>query len=221
MADLPFTNRTEAGRRLAQSLQHYQYRDDVIVLALPRGGVPVGYEIAQALAVPLDVMVVRKLGVPGHNEFAMGAIATGGIRLLMHEIIQAHAIDEESIADVVANEEKELLRRELAYRQSRPWPNLNGKSVILVDDGLATGATMRAAIAAVREYNAKKIIVAVPVAPADTAEAVASSVDEAIFLAVPKPFLAVGNWYRKFGQTSDEEVQRLLEQAWHSHAINA
>lgn len=221
MANLPFANRTEAGRKLAQSLRHYRHRDDVIVLALPRGGVPVGYEISQALAVPLDVMLVRKLGVPGHREFAMGAIATGGIRILMHEIIQAHGIDEESIADVVANEEKELKRRELAYRQNRPWPSLSGKSVILVDDGLATGATMRAAIAAVHEHNAKKVVVAVPVAPADTAEAVASSVDETIFLAVPRPFLAVGNWYQKFGQTSDEEVQRLLEQAWHANAIDA
>lgn len=214
MTNKQFSNRVEAGRSLAQTLKHYRNREDVIVLALPRGGVPVGFEVSRALAVPLDVIVVRKLGVPGHKEFAMGAIASGGIRILTDEVILLNDIDEAAIAEAVADEEQELKRRELAYRQGQPYPDLNGKTVILVDDGLATGATMRAAVMAVREQNAKKVIVAVPVAPKDTAEAIASSVDEAFFLAVPSPFLAVGQWYDNFGQTTDEEVQSLLEQAW-------
>lgn len=221
MAQTSFANRVEAGRSLAQTLKHYRERDDVIVLALPRGGVPVAFEIAQALEAPLDLMLVRKLGVPGHKEFAMGAIASGGIRILMHETISALGIDEGAIADVVADEEQELKRRELAYRQNRPRPNLKDKCVILVDDGLATGATMRAAIAAVHEEKAKKVVVAVPVAPRETAEELSSSVDEAVFLATPTPFLAVGRWYQNFGQTSDEEVQQLLERAWEHGTVGA
>lgn len=207
-------DRTEAGRRLGHSLKHYRESDNIIVLGLPRGGVPVAYEVAQALAAPLDVILVRKLGVPGYEEFAMGAIASGGIRVMMHDIVRSHDVDEEAIAEVLAREEEELRRRERTYRQSRPWPDLEGKYVILVDDGLATGATMRAAIASVREQNANKIIVAVPVAPAETASALAHAVDEAVFLSVPTPFLAVGRWYQKFGQTSDGEVLRLLEKSW-------
>lgn len=214
-------DRTEAGRKLAQSLKHYEHRDDVIVLGLPRGGVPVAYEVAKALSAPLDVILVRKLGVPGHEEFAMGAIATGGICLLMHETIQSHNIEEEAIAKVLASEEEELKRRERTYRQSRPWPDLKDKCVILIDDGLATGATMRAAIASVRDQNAKKIIVAVPVAPAETADALSHAVDEAVFLSVPTPFLAVGRWYQKFGQTSDGEVLTLLEKAWEDNTVES
>lgn len=221
MAALSFTNRTDAGRKLAAALQRYQQRDDTVVLGLPRGGVPVAYEIAQSLAAPLDVILVRKLGMPGHEEFAMGAIASGGVRILMHDIIQAHDIDESEIAEVAAKEEQELKRRALAYRQDRPAQDLQGKCVILVDDGLATGATMRAAIAAVRQQNAKKIVVAAPVAPAETADALTHAVDEAVFLAVPSPFLAVGRWYQTFGQTSDEEVQELLEKAWKTNAVGA
>lgn len=218
MARQMIADRTEAGLRLAQSLKHYEQRDDVIVLGLPRGGVPVAYEVAKALTAPLDVILVRKLGVPGHEEFAMGAIATGDICILMHEVINAHDIDEDAIADVLSSEKEELQRRERTYRQSRPWPDLKDKCVILVDDGLATGATMRAAIASVREQNAKKIIVAVPVAPAETAEALSHAVDEAVFLAVPTPFLAVGCWYQNFGQTSDGEVLRLIEEAWEENS---
>lgn len=216
MITTQFANRIEAGQNLAKALDHYRNRSDVIVLALPRGGVPVAYEVSQRLAVPLDLMLVRKLGVPGHKEFAMGAIASGGIRILTHEVIQLNDIDEDAIAEVVEDEERELKRRELAYRQGRPSPNLENKTVVLVDDGLATGATMRAAIMACREQHAKKVVVAVPVAPKEAAEAIAAIVDEAVFLAVPSPFLAVGRWYKNFGQTSDEEVQNLLEQAWRS-----
>lgn len=213
-------DRTEAGLSLAQSLKHYQHRSDVIVLGLPRGGVPVAYEIAKSLRAPLDVLLVRKLGVPGHEEFAMGAIASGGICMLLPEVIQAHDIDDDDVAEILSREELELKRRERTYRQSRPWPNLRDKCVILVDDGLATGATMRAAIASVRDQYPRKIVVAVPVAPKETADALAHAVDEAVFLSVPAPFLAVGLWYQRFGQTSDGEVLRLLEKAWEAHTAD-
>jgi predicted phosphoribosyltransferase len=185
-------------------------RDDVIVLALPRGGVPVGYEVARALHVPLDVFVVRKLGVPGHEELAMGAIATGGVRLVNHDVVDALGIPEVVIDSVAKNELGELERREHLYRGTRPQLGLTNKTVILVDDGLATGSTMRAAVMAVRHQNPARIIVAVPVGAASTCDELGREADEVVCLRTPEPFIAVGLWYRDFTPTSDDEVRALL-----------
>jgi predicted phosphoribosyltransferase len=208
-----FRDRTEAGRLLAERLRHYAGRDDVIVLALPRGGVPVGYEVAKALGAPLDVFVVRKLGVPGHEELAMGAVATGGLLVLDEHLVQALGLPEEEVRRVIERELRELERRDREYRGDREPPQLAGKTVILVDDGLATGATMRAAALAVRRQNPARVVVAVPVAAEETCNAFSDVVDEIVCGVTPKPFRAVGLWYEDFSQTTDEEVRELLAQA--------
>jgi putative phosphoribosyl transferase len=208
-----FRDRFDAGRRLAAALAPYAGRPNLLVLALPRGGVPVGYEVARALNAPLDVMLVRKLGVPGHEELAMGAIASGGIRVLSEDIVATFGIPERVIATVAANEEEELERRERVYRDARPPPQVRGRTVILVDDGLATGSTMRAAAAALRVQHPERLIVAVPVAPPETCQSLRREVDDVVCAYAPEAFLAVGNWYDDFTQTTDEEVRELLRAA--------
>jgi len=213
MDAMRFRDRAEAGRLLAELLQGYAGRDDVVVLALPRGGVPVGYEVAKALGAPLDVFAVRKLGVPGREELAMGAIASGGLLVLDRHLISSLGISNSEIQRAVAAELRELDRREAAYRGGRGPPELTGKTVILVDDGLATGATMRAAALAVRERRPARVVVAVPVAAAQTCDEFRDDVDEIVCAVTPSPFHAVGVWYEDFSQTSDEEVRELLAQA--------
>ena len=208
-----FRDRTDAGEQLAKELSVYAKRPDVLVLALPRGGVPVAFEVARSLGVPLDVFLVRKLGVPGHEELAMGAIASGGVRLLNTDIVRALNISRDEIEQVTAAEQQELARRERQYRGDRPFPEVAGRTVILVDDGLATGSSMRAAAAALRQEGPARIVVAVPVAPAETCEELSSEVDEVICAMTPEPFYAVGLWYEDFSQTTDEEVRELLERA--------
>lgn len=216
-----FHNRRDAGRLLSQKLRRFAERDDVIMLALPRGGVPVAFEIAQALHVPLDVLIVRKLGVPGQEELAMGAIASGGVRVLSADVIVDAGIDTATIERVTADQLRELARRENAYRGQRPFPCLKDKVVILVDDGIATGSTMRAAIQAVRAQAPKSIVLAVPVAAPDAIEAMAGDVDEITCLIAPQPLFGIGEWYEDFSQLSDDEVQALLSQAGARAAINA
>jgi predicted phosphoribosyltransferase len=208
-----FANRREAGRILASLLMKYADRDDVLVLALPRGGVPVGFEVAHALKAPLDVFIVRKLGVPGHDELAMGAIASGGVRVLNDDVMISLELEPEVIDAVAAREEKELARRERLYRGARPAPDVHGRTVILVDDGLATGSTMRAAVVALRKQGPARIVVAVPVAAPETCEEFKTEVDEAVCAATPRMFNGVGRWYDDFSQTTDEEVHDLLAQA--------
>jgi predicted phosphoribosyltransferase len=208
-----FATRREAGEKLAEKLAAYANSPDLIVLALPRGGVPVGYEVARALHAPLDVFLVRKLGVPGYEELAMGAIATGGVRVLNHEVTSQMDIPEPVIDAVAQRENEELQRRERLYRQDRPEPNVRGRTVILVDDGLATGSTMRAAAAAIRQMQPAKIVVAVPVAARETCEELQEEVDEVICAVTPEPFMAVGAWYADFSQTTDDEVRELLQRA--------
>ncbi len=211
---VPIPDRSVAGQALAALLEPYRGRADALVLALPRGGVPVAFEVAEALNLPLDLMLVRKLGVPGHKELAMGAIASGGVRVMNSELLQQLSIDQAAIERVAAEETEELQRRDRAYRGERPTPRLEGQQVILVDDGLATGATMQAAVQAVRQQRPARIIVAVPVAPPDTVARLREQVDELICPLMPDWFVAIGNWYRDFSQTSDQEVQALLRQAW-------
>jgi len=208
-----FRNRRDAGRRLAAELRTYANRSDVIVLALPRGGVPVGYEVATALGVPLDVFVVRKLGLPWHEELAMGALASGGVRILDDDLIRVARVSTEDIERVTAAEQVELERRERRYRGDRPFPDLTGKTVLLVDDGLATGSTMRAAVAALRQEAPRSIVVAVPVAAPATCDAFRDIADDIVCAETPEPFRAVGLWYDDFSQTTDEEVHELLIQA--------
>jgi putative phosphoribosyl transferase len=208
-----FRNRTAAGRALARELERYAGRDDVVVLALPRGGVPVGYEVAKALGAPLDVFVVRKLGAPGHEELAVGAIASGGLIILDQNLVRRLGIPERALRRVIAEEARELERRERAYRGERERPTLEGKTVILVDDGLATGATMRAAALAVRKLKPARVVVAVPVAAAETCDEFRDDVDEIVCAVTPEPFYAVGVWYEDFSQTSDDEVRELLARA--------
>jgi putative phosphoribosyl transferase len=210
-----FRDRTEAGKLLATQLAAYADRQDVIVLALPRGGVPVAFEIAQALHAPLDVIIVRKLGVPGQEELAMGAIATGGIRILNKDVVQFLGIPDEVIDKIAAQELQELERRERLFRGERPAFDVGGRTVILVDDGIATGATMHAAVAALKLRQPARIIIAVPTAAPSTCDEFAAEVDELVCVIQPEPFIAVGYWYRQFSQTSDEEVRSLLEQANH------
>jgi putative phosphoribosyl transferase len=207
-----FRNRAEAGRLLAEQLHEYSGRDDVLVLALPRGGVPVGLEIARELKAPLDVFLVRKLGLPGQEELAMGAIASGGARVLNEDLVSSLGLDQELIDSVAEREQAELARREKAYRGDRPPPDVRGKTVILVDDGLATGSSMRAAVAALREQAPGRIIVAVPAAPRQTCDELRRHVDELVVLKTPRPFYAVGVWYEDFSEVSDEDVRRLLAQ---------
>lgn len=206
----PFADRAEAGELLAERLSAYRDRDDVVVLALPRGGVPVAREVARALGVRLDVYVVRKLGVPGHEELAMGAIATGGVRLLNHDVIDALGIPMNVIDAVAAREQQELARREQAYRGDRGPIALTNKTVILVDDGLATGATMRAAVMAARQQQPARVIVAVPVGAGSTCADLAAEADDVVCVRTPDPFVAVGLWYRDFTPTTDHEVRSLL-----------
>jgi putative phosphoribosyl transferase len=208
-----FMDRSEAGRVLASKLGRYAGRDDVVVLALPRGGVPVGYEVARALGAPLDVFLVRKLGVPGHEELAMGAIASGGVRVLNEDVVRELRMPPEAIDAVAEREQGELERREQAYRDGRPFPQVRDRIVILVDDGLATGSTMRAAVAALRQQGPGRIVVAVPVGAADTCRDLRAEADEVVCARQPDPFFAVGAWYRDFSQTTDEEVRELLYRA--------
>lgn len=205
-----FEDRREGGRVLASLLGHHAGRPDVVVLGLPRGGVPVAWEVARALGVPLDILVVRKLGVPGHEELALGAIASGGSVVLNQDLTGALGIDEEAIGRIIQNESRELERRERLYRGTRPPADLGGRTAILVDDGLATGATMRAAVLAARHGGAAAIVVAVPVSAPQTRDELRDEVDEVVCAMTPEPFLAVGVWYDDFGATSDEEVQELL-----------
>ncbi|WP_137819823.1 phosphoribosyltransferase [Pseudomonas sp. 2FG] len=212
--DIPFRDRRTAGEALASALLEFRERPEVIVLGLPRGGVPVAYEVASALGARLDLMLVRKLGAPGQKELAMGAIAGGGVRVLNEDVLRYRQISAEAVDAVVLEESQELQRRERAYRGERPWPQLAGQLVILVDDGLATGATMRAAIAATRQQAAAGIIVAAPVGPLETVTLLRRLVDQVVCLFIPEFFYAIGQWYRVFDQTSDQEVQALLQHAW-------
>ncbi len=210
---LPFFDRHDAGRQLAGRLRHLAGQPDVIVLGLPRGGVPVAAEVAEALQAPLDVFVVRKLGVPSHEEFAMGAIASDGIRLLNQDVVRALRISPEQVDAVTAAERWELERREREYRLGRPFPDLQGRTVILVDDGVATGSTMLAAVHALRQHAPAAIIVAAPVMSDDAWQMLSRAADQCESVAVPEPFRAVGGWYDDFTQTPDSEVQALLQDA--------
>jgi putative phosphoribosyl transferase len=214
-----FQDRKEAGRALSDALQKYAQRNDVVVLALPRGGVPVAYEVAQKLAAPLDLFLVRKLGTPGHRELAMGAIASGGVRVLNDDVVRWYGIAQDDIEAVAQEEERELLRRELAYREGRDPVPVEGRLVILVDDGLATGSTMRAAVKAVRQRHPSRVVVAVPIGARDTCDELSAIADEVICVGTPEPFSAVGQWYVDFDQTTDEEVRHLLSE--HARATRA
>lgn len=205
-----YINRSEAGKVLGEFLQQYAHNPDAIVLALPRGGVPVAYRIAERLILPLDVLIVRKLGVPGHEELAMGAIASGGVVVYNDDIIHKLAIPKKIIDSVIAREKMEMARRETKYRGSRPFPDLTRKIIILVDDGIATGATIRAAIQSLRTQNVARIVVAVPVAAEDTCRDLIPLVDELVCPLRPEYFNAVGAWYEVFEQTSDREVIDLM-----------
>ncbi|HYZ79460.1 MAG TPA: phosphoribosyltransferase [Gaiellaceae bacterium] len=208
-----FYDRKEAGRLLAERLSRYAGRDDVLVLGLPRGGVPVAYEVARALRAPLDVFVVRKLGAPDQPELALGAVASSGVRVLNEEVVAAVGVDEQAIEQVAERELAEVARREREYRGERAPPELRGKVVILIDDGLATGASMRAAALAARQLGPKQVVVAVPVAADQTCGEFRDDVDEVVCVFTPEPFYAVGLWYENFQQTNDEEVRRLLQEA--------
>jgi predicted phosphoribosyltransferase len=210
----PFRDRKQAGELLGQELaQRFGERDDVLVLALPRGGVPVAYEVAQALHAPLDVFIVRKLGVPGHEELAMGAIASGDVLVLNDEVLAQLRVPQRAIDAVAAHERQELARRERSYRGSKPTLDVRGRTVIIVDDGLATGSTMRAALHALRRMGPREVIVAVPVAARSTCEEFREEADQIVCLRTPEPFRAVGLWYEDFSQTTDEEVHELLARA--------
>lgn len=208
-----YHDRTEGGRRLARALAEYAGRSDVLVLALPRGGVPVGFEVALALRAPLDVFVVRKLGVPSRPELAMGAIASGGVRIIDRTVMEQFGVTDAELAAVAAVEGEELQRRERLYREGRPAPDVTGCVVILVDDGLATGASMSAAVRALRARLPAGLVVAVPIAAPETCDAIRELVDDIVCVATPEPFVAVGLWYQDFSETSDDEVRSLLAQA--------
>ena len=216
-----FFDRTEAGQFLAENLSSYANRDDVLVLALPRGGVPVAAEVAKRLNAPLDVFVVRKLGLPDHPELAMGAIASGGVRVFNGDVVNALRIPDEVIDAVSAEELIELQRREKAYRADRPPVDIEGKTVIVVDDGIATGSTMLAAVSALRQLNAARIIIAVPVVAASTYSEMQRAADEVTAVMVPEHFYAVGQWYEDFSQTTDEEVRDLLAEAARREPVSA
>jgi predicted phosphoribosyltransferase len=213
LATEPFRDRHQAGRQLAQALTVYAGRDDVIVLALPRGGVPVAFEVATALRAPLDVFTVRKLGAPGHPEFAFGAIAPGGVRVLSADVICELAISPAMVEQIAARERLELERRDTAYHGDRPRPSPRDKTVIVIDDGLATGSTMEAAVSALREHGAASIVVAVPVGAPDTCRRLRALADDVVCLETPEPFRAVGLWFQDFDQTTDAEVIALLRRA--------
>jgi putative phosphoribosyl transferase len=205
-----FVDRNQAGQILATKLKAFAKRTDVIVLGLPRGGIPVAFEVAKALRLPLDVCLVRKLGVPGHQELAMGAIASDGVRVLNDDIVNSLGISSHKIEEVAAKELRELQRRDRAYRGDRPSPNLQDRTIILVDDGIATGASMRAAITVLREKQPRSIIVATPMAPSSTCKELRTEVDDVVCLIMPEPFYAIAFWYDYFPQTTDEEVCKLL-----------
>jgi predicted phosphoribosyltransferase len=205
---LPFRDRHEAGRVLAEKLAHFRGRPNLLVLALPRGGVAVAFEVAHALQAPLDVFIVRKLGFPGHEEYAMGAIASGGVRVM--NPVPGMNVSRTEVEAVAAREQSELVRRELLYRGDRPAVDMAGRCVIVVDDGLATGSTMRAAVTAIRQQNPEHLVVAVPVGAQETCEQLRGEADEVVCAAMPSPFRAVGLWYREFPQATDEEVHELL-----------
>jgi putative phosphoribosyl transferase len=213
-----FANRTEAGHELALRLGTYANRDDVVVLAAPRGGVPVAFEIAEALKLPLDVFIVRKLGVPGHEELAFGAIASGGVRVIDQEIVDSHGMTAEDVEEVTRFERREMLRRERAYRGGRGPLNVSGLVVILVDDGIATGASIRAGIHALRRLKPARIVVAVPVAPPSTCDHLREETDDLVVLEKPDMFFGVGQFYADFSEVSDEQVIDLLTRAWHQSA---
>jgi putative phosphoribosyl transferase len=208
-----FHDRYDAGRLLAAALREYAGRPNLLVLALPRGGVPVACEVARALDAPLDVFLVRRLGAPDHEELAMGAIATGGVRVLNEHVIRLAEIDEATIARVAAEEQRELERREREYRGDRPSLDVRGRIVVLVDDGLATGSTMRAAVLALKEQAPAAVVIAVPVAARETRDAFRTEVDDVVCVWTPEPFFAVGRWYEDFADTSDDDVRRLLADA--------
>lgn len=212
---IPFQDRTEAGQGLARELQNFADSPDAIVLALPRGGVPVAFQVAKQLNLPMDILTVRKLGVPGYEELALGAIATGSVVVLNKKVIGQLNIPESHIEMIAEREEKELERRERLYRGEKPVPNLDGRIVILIDDGVATGSTMKAAVAAVKQQRAKFVIVAAPVAPPSVVREIRREADEVIVLATPSEFVAVGQWYLDFSETTDEQVRTLLEEARH------
>jgi putative phosphoribosyl transferase len=213
MKRAPFRDRLDAGRRLAERLGRYGGRDDVLLLALPRGGVPVGYEVAKALGAPLDVLVVRKLGLPGQEELALGAVAGGGLLVLDDRLVRAFGIRPEHVEQIVSDELDELQRRESAYRGNRAAPRLEGKTVVLIDDGLATGATMRAAALSVRQGRPARVVVGVPVAAGETCAELGDVADEIVCCLKPRPFRAVSAWFEDFSQTSDAEVRDYLERA--------
>jgi putative phosphoribosyl transferase len=214
-----FRDRRDAGQQLADALARYGRKDDVLILALPRGGVPVAFEVARRLHAPLDVFIVRKLGLPGQEELAMGAVASGGVRALNEDVLREAHVPPEVVDYVAAAETEEIRRRELAYRWGRTPEEIGGKTVIVVDDGLATGATMRAAVRAIRNRKPARIVVAVPVGARTTCNELAAEADEIVCLAQPSPFRAVGLWYDDFSQTSDEEVCELLSASARSSAI--
>jgi predicted phosphoribosyltransferase len=216
--DIRFKNRAQAGTLLAQQLAEYAHRPDVVVLALPRGGVPVAFAVAAALGVELDLLIVRKLGMPGQEEFAMGAIGSGGVRVLQPDVPGLMGVTAQQVEAVAAREQAELERRERLYRGTRAPVELRGRTVILVDDGIATGSSMMAAVQVARHAGAGKVVVAVPVTPPDTAARIAGMVDHFVAVSTPLYFRAVGQWYREFDQTSDEEVQHLLAMAWRDQA---
>lgn len=218
---LRFRDRRDAGRALADAFLSRDYRDrpDVLVLALPRGGVPVAFELAEALDAPLDLMLVRKLGLPGHEELAMGAIASGGVRVLNREVVEHAQVPADVIDRVSREETRELKRREHAYRGDRPPPNVQDKRIIVVDDGLATGSTMFAAVRALRAQDPAAVIVGVPVAPPETCDALRREVDEIVCAQTPQDFRGVGQFYDDFDQTTDDEVIHLLRRAWEKHAV--
>jgi predicted phosphoribosyltransferase len=210
-----FRDREDAGVQLAAQLSRYAGDPKVVVLGLPRGGVPVAYQVARRLQAPLDIFVVRKLGVPEHRELAMGALASGGVRVLNPEVVTALRISEPMIAAVAAQEQQELERQQRAYRGDVPFPDLAGHTVIVVDDGLATGSTMRAAVKAIRQMQPARIVVAAPVGAAETCRSLALEADEVVCVSTPEQFHAVSMWYQEFSQTTDEEVRTLLEASMH------
>jgi putative phosphoribosyl transferase len=213
MEEQRFHDRTEAGRMLGERLGSYKGRDDLLVLALPRGGLPVGLEVCRALRAPLDVFVVRKMGVPGHEELAMGAVASGGVRVINEDVVGELRIPKADIDRVAESEQREVERRESRYRRGGDLAQLRGKTVILVDDGIATGSTMRAAIDAVTDQQPNSVVVAVPTAAASTCKEIAKKVDDVVCAMTPEPYYAVGAWYVEFPQLTDDDVRRILDEA--------